>query len=170
MKIKVRQEQQADIPFITVLTQAAFAPIEYSSHTEHLIVNALRERQQLSISLVAEDETGIIGHVAVSPVRLSTAQQGWYGLGPISVLSNRQGEGIGRALMYEALAHLKVLAAQGCVLLGDPQYYRAFGFKTYANLVLADVPPEYFQAIVFTGEVPHAEVFYDDAFGITEEK
>ncbi|ANF81098.1 GCN5 family acetyltransferase [Acinetobacter sp. NCu2D-2] len=169
MQIQIRAEQVTDIEPITDLTQAAFADVEYSSHTEHLIVNALRVREKLTLSLVAVIDDQLVGHVAISPVRLSSGNAGWYGLGPISVQPELQGKGIGRALMHEVLQQLKALGAAGCVLLGDPNYYQKFGFKAYAQLSLADVPPEYFQAIIFTGTVPQAEVFYDEAFYVEAE-
>lgn len=164
MHIQIRAEQATDIEAITALTQTAFANVEYSSYTEHLIINALRVREKLTLSLVAVVDDQIVGHVAISPVQLSSEDTGWYGLGPVSVQPELQGKGIGRALIHEVLQQLKALGAAGCVLLGDPNYYQKFGFKAYAQLSLADVPPEYFQAISFTGTVPQAEVFYDDAF------
>ena len=168
MKIQIRAEQSSDIEEIEKITQVAFQQIEYSSHTEHLIVNALRSRQQLSLSLVALDGGQIVGHVAVSPVRLSSNDANWYGLGPISVLPQYQGKGIGQQLVHEVLRQLKNSGAHGCVLLGDPHYYQKFGFRADSRLVLANVPAEYFQMMSFKTTVPQAEVFYDDAFYLTE--
>jgi len=133
-------------------------------HTEQFIVNELRRAGQLSVSLVAEDNAAIVGHVAVSPVSISDAGDGWYGLGPISVAPGRQGQGIGGQLMAQALAELRRLGAAGCVVLGDPEYYCRFGFKTEPSLVLPDVPPEHFQAISFHGTIPAGTVSYHQAF------
>lgn len=106
--------------------------------------------------------------MAVSPVTISSGVKGWYGLGPISVLPEKQGKGIGTLLMQAALERLKQLGAQGCVVLGDPNYYGRFGFKTYPDLYLKGVPVEYFQAIVFQGHVPQGEVLYDEAFNASD--
>lgn len=54
-------------------------------------MRALRQTGQLCISLVAELENKLIGHVAISPVQISTGVSGWYGLGPVSVLPEFQG-------------------------------------------------------------------------------
>src|SRR5690606_1789197 len=168
MTLIIRLEQAEDIQKIAELTQAAFEHVEYSSHTEHFIVNTLRKRNKLTVSLVATDDCQIVGHVAISPVRLSSGDQGWYGLGPISVVPSRQGFGIGSALINAALKQLKNRNAQGCVLLGDTAYYAHFGFKAIKDLRLADVPAEYFQAISFIGYFPQGEVFYDEAFNATQ--
>lgn len=168
MHMTIRNEQPQDIEAISRLTEAAFRNEEYSSHTEHLIVNALRRTGQLSISLVAAEHDEILGHVAISPVSISSGVTGWYGLGPISVRPDRQGKGIGSALMRAALQQLRQQGAAGCVVLGDPAYYGRFGFKAHPGLELPDVPPEYFQALSFTGELPVGVVKYAAAFDARE--
>jgi len=145
----VRPDEPRDIDAIAKLTEAAFSEVERSSKTEQFIVNALRQAGQLSVSLVAEQGGSVVGHVAASPVEVSTGAAGWFGLGPISVGPAQQGRGIGSALMREALARLKQLGARGCMLLGDPAFYKRFGFARSAVLTLPGVPPEYFQALSF---------------------
>lgn len=164
MHMTISKERPQDIEAISRLTEAAFRNEEYSSHTEHFIVNALRRTGQLSISLVAAEHDEILGHVAISPVSISSGVTGWYGLGPISVRPDRQGKGIGSALMKAALQQLRQQGAAGCVVLGDPAYYGRFGFKAHPGLELPDVPPEYFQALSFTGELPVGVVKYAAAF------
>jgi putative acetyltransferase len=164
MTIEIRNEASSDIAAIGALTIAAFRDAPHTSHTEHLIVNALRSAGQLSISLVAIDKGEIVGHVAVSPVTISDGTNGWYGLGPISVAPRRQRQGIGIRLMEQALLELRRGGAAGCVVLGEPKYYSRFGFKTEPALVLSDVPPEYFQVILLRGEMPCGTVSYHRAF------
>ncbi|MBB5390062.1 MULTISPECIES: GNAT family N-acetyltransferase [unclassified Herbaspirillum] len=173
-EIKIRPEEHSDIGAIRDVTEAAFRHAAYSSHTEHWIVDALRRSNQLSISLVAELDGNIVGHVAISPVSIAagvagvTGVAGWYGLGPISILPGHQGKGIGSALMREALSELKASNAQGCVVLGDPNYYGRFGFRVHEGLFYPGVPPEYFQALALNGGMPTGEVAYHDAFNATE--
>ncbi len=167
MNISIRNEQPSDIPHIFKLTQAAFKDIEYSSHTEQFIVNALRSSQQLTISLVAEYEGQIIGHIAFSPVSISDGTTDWYGLGPVSVQPEFQNQGIGSQLIHAGLDKLKMLKAAGCVLLGDPDYYARFGFKAKPELILQGVPAEYFQILCFTDKMPHGDVVYAKAFNAT---
>lgn len=168
MNLTIRNEQVEDIQHIATLTAAAFAQAEHTSHTEHFIVDALRRAGQLTVSLVAVENGEIIGHVAISPVSVSGGAKGWYGLGPISVLPERQGQGMGSALMKAALAQLQGQGAAGCVLLGDPGYYGRFGFKAQSGLELPGVPQEYFQALSFNGDVPAGTVQYHDSFNAVE--
>ena len=168
MNITIRNESSDDIDAITALTAAAFEHEEHSSHTESFIINALRRNKQLTVSLVAVENDEIVGHVAISPVRISSGATGWYGLGPISVRPDRQNQGIGSALMNASLAELKRLGGAGCVLLGDPGYYRRFGFKVQPGLTLEGVPPEYFQALSLNGDFPVGNVQYQAAFDATE--
>jgi putative hydrolase of HD superfamily len=168
MNLKIRNEQPEDIERITALTVAAFEQEEHSSHTEHLIVDALRRAGKLTVSLVALDHDEIVGHVAISPVTVSSGAKGWYGLGPISVWPNRQGQGIGSTLMKAALAELKGQGATGCVVLGDPGFYGRFGFKAHIGLELPGIPHEYFQALSFSGDLPAGTVQYHESFDSPE--
>lgn len=164
MNIRVREETPCDVASIEAVTVAAFQNAAHTSHTEQFIVNALRNSGQLSISLVADGNGRVIGHVAISPVTISDGTAGWYGLGPISVAPEHQGHGVGVQLMQQALARLRELGASGCVVLGEPRYYGRFGFKAEPSLVLPDVPPEYFQAISFGGSLPSGVVSYHESF------
>jgi predicted N-acetyltransferase YhbS len=162
--IRVRKETDQDILEIEAVTEVAFLNAPHTSHTEQFIVNALRDAGQLFISLVAEDEGGIVGHVALSPVVISNGANGWYGLGPISVLPERQGCGVGSQLMTQALLELEEAGAVGCVLLGDPGFYGRFGLRTDSGLQLPGVPAEYFLVRSFRGAVPAGTVSYHEAF------
>ncbi len=164
--ISIRDELPADLAAIEAVTIEAFGTAEHSS-AEQFIVRALRDSGQLAVSLVAEENGRILGHVAVSPVTISTGSPGWYGLGPVSVVPGRQGKGIGTMLITRALAELRASGAVGCVVLGEPGYYSRFGFKGEPRLVLPDVPAEYFQAIAFNGTFPAGEVAYHASFEAT---
>lgn len=162
----IRPESPGDVETIHALTAAAFQHAPHSSHTEHLIVDALRAADSLTLSLVDEREGELIGHVAVSPVSLSDGTRGWFGLGPISVLPAWQGRGVGSGLMRAALQRLREQGAGGCVLLGDPAFYGRFGFRAEPGLLLPGVPPEYFQAVALQGTLPHGAVTYHEAFDL----
>ena len=146
------------------MTTSAFLNAPHTSHTEQHIVNALRGAGQLAISLVAEADGTLVGHIAISPVAISGGVSGWFGLGPISVLPQYQGRGIGSRLTREALQILRQRGASGCVVLGEPGYYGRFGFAANAGLVLPDVPPEYFQALSFDSSKVEGVVAYHEAF------
>lgn len=164
MKVNIRNETPADVQSIHSVTEQAFRNAAHTDHTEQFIVDVLRNTGALTVSLVAEADGNLIGHVAISPVTITDGANHWYGLGPISVLPEYQGKGVGSRLMNQALAEIKSSGASGCVLLGDPGYYKRFGFKVVEGLILPGVPPEYFQAVSFGDGFAQGEVSYHNAF------
>ncbi|MBW9116229.1 N-acetyltransferase [Rhizobium cauense] len=165
--MEIRPEQPSDIAAIRQITKAAFASMEYSSQTEAEIVDALRDADVLTVSLVAIKDGAVIGHVAFSPVTINGEDKGWYGLGPVSVKPGHQKEGIGGKLIREGLSRLTDIDAKGCVVLGDPGYYKRFGFENDANLIFEGVPAEYFMRLRFDGPLPPGKVSYHDGFNAT---
>jgi len=163
-KIVIRSETAADVSAITEVTVAAFKTLEISNHTEQFIIAALRAAGALTLSLVAEVEGRVIGHIAFSPVTISDGTLNWYGLGPVSVLPAYQRQGVGKALIREGLARLKAMNAQGCCLVGHPDYYRKFGFINMPGLVLEGVPQEVFFALSFGGHTPQGTVAFHEGF------
>ncbi len=163
-KIEIRSETAADAGAITDVTIAAFKTLEISNHTEQFIIEALRAAKALTVSLVAEVDGRIVGHIAFSPVTISDGSRNWYGLGPVSVLPAYQRQGIGKALIREGLSRLKDMNADGCCLVGHPEYYRKFGFKNMSGLVLVGVPQEVFFVLSFSGHIPQGIVTFHDGF------
>lgn len=162
--IVIRDEMESDAAVITQVTVAAFETMEISNHTEQFIIEALRSARVLTLSLVAEVEGRVVGHIAFSPVAISDGTKNWYGLGPISVLPEYQRRGIGKALMQEGLSQLKELNAKGCCLVGHPQYYRKFGFENVTGLVHEGIPQEVFFALSFDGQFPQGDVMFHEGF------
>jgi putative acetyltransferase len=160
----IREETQADRDAITEVTVAAFETLEISNQTEQYIIEALRDAAALTISLVAELEDRVVGHIAFSPVTISDGTRRWYGLGPVSVMPEHQGKGIGKALMRAGLTRLKDRGAAGCCLVGPPGYYKRFGFENRPGLVHEGVPPEVFLALSFDGRTPRGVVTFHEAF------
>ena len=83
---------------ITEVTVEAFKTLEISRQTEQFIIEALRAAKALTVSVVAELDGCVVGHIAFSPVTMSDGTQDWYGLGPVSVLPEYQRQGIGKVL------------------------------------------------------------------------
>ena len=160
----IRRERPEDAEAIGALTAVAFEGHPYSDGSEPKIIERLRRLGQLSLSLVAEDEGQIVGHVAFSPATLSGGEGGWYGVGPISVAPSRQRGGIGSALIREGLTILKGVGAQGFALAGDPAYYRRFGFAAVPQLQTTGVPPEFFLVLPLHGAAPSGIVAFHPAF------
>jgi putative acetyltransferase len=163
--MKIRPETPQDISVIEQITIAAFDGKWYSDQTEHLVVNRLREAGAMSVSLVAEIDGIVVGHVVFSVVNINGEDIGWYGLGPVSVLPKLQKQGIGSKLIREGLSIIREKGAKGCILEGDPNYYQRFGFKNYPDLVYEGTPdPKYFMALPFYDNVPNGKVEFHKAF------
>ncbi|MBM3500560.1 MAG: N-acetyltransferase [Armatimonadetes bacterium] len=162
--ILIRPESPADVDAIADVTEAAFRDMELSLHTEPFIVLALRRAGALTISLVAELDGRVVGHIAFSPVALSDGTSRWHGLGPVSVLPAHQRNGIGSALIEEGLSRLRAMGARGCCLVGHPEYYGRFGFVNPPGLGHEGVPPEAFFALSFDGFMPQGTVTFHEGF------
>lgn len=184
IRVLIRDETPLDVAAITAITIAAFALLEVSGHNEQHIINALRAKNALSLSLVAEWQGCLVGHIAFSPVEIvptaakrngngsspATASEkplGWYGLGPVSVLPMYQKRGVGKALINEGMKRLRAAGANGCCLVGHPTYYPQFGFRTVPGLVYEGVPAEVFMACSFDGAYPQGQVIFHEAFQAT---
>lgn len=161
----IRKEREADIAAITQVTVAAFANHPYSQQTEQHVITALRAAGALSLSLVAEIDGRVVGHIAFSPVTIDGAFCDWYGVGPVSVLPELQRRGIGKALVNEGLRLIKEAGAKGVVLVGDPDYYQCFGFRNMPELTLDDVPPENFLALSLEEGMVKGAVVFHEGFG-----
>ena len=163
----IRPETTEDISRINEIIQSAFKTHPYSNQKEHLLLADLRINHALSLSLVAELDNIVVGHIAFSKVTIDDKDLHWYGLAPVSVDPDYQNQGIGSALIKAGLEKLKNVNANGCVLLGEPEYYNRFGFKQDVDLTLADVPAEYFLALAFTNHTtPSGEVKYNPVFDL----
>ena len=161
----VRPEREDDHGAVeTVLLDAFESPLE-----AHL-VQALREAGALTLSLVAEIDGQVVGHVAFSPVSIAR-EGGTYdavGLAPVAVLETHQRKGIGAALIEAGLESLRRDGHALVVLLGHPSYYPRFGFSRADGFGLRwehDAPPEAFMALeLVPGAAQPGVVRYHPAF------
>jgi len=157
---EIRPEKPSDVTDIFDLTQRAFAPMQFSDGSEPACVNALRLDGDLALSLVAVVAGAIVGHVAFSPATVQGTKNGWFGLGPVSVDPDFQGQGIGSALIEQGLAELRQRGASGCLLIGDPGFYCRFGFEGDVDLTYRDLRPDIVQALAFSGNPPVGEIVF----------
>lgn len=162
--MEIRPERPGDEAAIAKVIEAAFALARHRDGTEAQIVERLRDDAALSLSLVAVDDGEIVGHVAFSPITIDGADRKWFGLGPVAVQPNQQGKGLGSSLIREGLDRLLEIGAAGCVLVGESEYYARFGFQADERLVYPGLPPKYFQALSFSGDLPAGTVAYHSAF------
>lgn len=164
MSITYRPEEPDDRRPIYKLTEAAFKDMPFSNGDEHELVDRLRKNGDLTLSLVAETSDGIIGHIAFSPVTISDGTKNWYGLGPVSVWPQLQGKGIGGALINSGITQMRAIGAKGIVLLGSPDYYSRFGFKSDPSLTYPGPPAVYFQYLTLVGVRPAGTVSFAPGF------
>lgn len=128
----VRPEQPGDVRAIHALHTASFP-----SESEARLVDLLRGAGRLPVSLVADVDGKVIGHVAFSPVTASSNFPG-AGLAPIAVLEHHRRQGIAAALVHAGLQACREAGFGWAVVLGDPAYYSRFGFRAAQEFGLTD--------------------------------
>ena len=141
----VRPERPADIPHIHAINVAAFgSPVEAN------LVDVLRTQAGV-ISIVAERDGEIVGHILFPPVRLTDADDlRVRGLAPMAVAPGRQRTGIGSALVREGLARCRREGVDAVFVVGHPEYYPRFGFSRASGFGITcefEVPDEAFMAL-----------------------
>ena len=149
--LNIRPEHPGDQAAIHAVNASAF-----KTDSEARVVDLLRERCRPFISLVAEVDEQVVGHILFTPVQLYTAEA-WIvegmGLAPLTVLPEYQNRGIGSALCESGLAELIRRTAPFVVVLGHPGYYPRFGFvqaiECHIQCAYPDVPSEAFMIKVF---------------------
>jgi putative acetyltransferase len=120
----VRKEETKDLAAVHTLNACAFG-----SPAEANLVDTLRKQANPVVSLVAEDNQTIVGHIMFSPVSLSGHPElKIMGLAPMAVKPTHQNKGIGTALVHAGLEHCRDLGYGAVVVLGHPGYYPRFGF------------------------------------------
>jgi putative acetyltransferase len=142
--VLVRSEAEADRAAVYALNTAAFG-----SPQEARLVDVLRMNVQPFVSLVAEHDGAIVGHILFTPVTLDSPEL-IMGLAPMAVLPACQRTGIGSELVRAGLDRCRQLGAGAAVVLGHPEYYPRFGFAPAARFGLCceyDVPLEAFMAM-----------------------
>lgn len=160
----VRPETTADYTAISEVTERAFRDRWYSSKTEHHIINALRQAGALSLSLVAEQDFKVIGHIAFSPAEPSDGSDGWFCLGPVAVEPELQGKGIGSLLVRAGLRILEEQGAKGCIVVGNIKYYGRFGFVHAPDLAPSGELASHFHVLVFQESAQLGKIEFHPAF------
>jgi putative acetyltransferase len=128
----VRPEQPGDIAAIHALHAASFP-----TDAEARLVSLLRAAGHLPVSLVAEADGAVVGHVAFSPVVAATGAVG-AGLAPVAVLAPHRRQGIAARLIEAGLAACRSAGYGWAVVMGEPAYYSRFGFRPASAFGLSD--------------------------------
>jgi putative acetyltransferase len=148
--ITIRPEKPEDIPSVRIINERAFG-----QPAEADIVDRLRQNCPEALSLVAEDEGYIVGHILFTQVMVETDEKSIQGMGlaPMAVLPERQREGIGSIMVENGLKILQDRSCPFVIVLGHAEYYPRFGFKIASKHGLTSqwdgVPDEAFMVLIF---------------------
>ncbi len=175
MNIKIRQESQKDFLKVEKIIVEAFLNAEFSSGKEQELVNDLRLRKEFisSLSLVAEVDGEIAGHILLTPVTIKSPEGSTHptlALAPVSVAPKFQGKGLGGELILQSHKDALSNGFGSIILLGHPDYYPRFGYKRASEFGIKapfDVPDEAFMAIELIGSSLagiSGNVIYPEAF------
>ena len=130
----IRKEILSDYDRVIEITAKAFETMPFSDGDEDKLVVRLRNAPGFipELSLVAELNGLVVGHILFTPLVIDNGQQGFESLvlGPVSVLPEFQKQGIGGQLIIAGHKKAKELGFQSVILIGHPEYYPRFGYKT----------------------------------------
>lgn len=128
----VRPEKPEDVAAIHAVHVACFP-----SEGEARLVDLLRDAGRLAVSLVAEVDGSVVGHVAFSPVTAAGAAGG-IGLAPLAVIDRYRRRGVAAELVVAGLQACRAAGSGWAVVLGEPEYYGRFGFRPASEFGLSD--------------------------------
>lgn len=164
MPLTIRPEQAGDETAIHDVTERAFAPMPFADGDEQLLPARFRAGGALALSLVAERHGQIVGQLTLTPATAADGTAGWYALGPISVDPDVQKQAIGSKLIETAIAWMRERDAAGCALVGNPAYYRRFGWQPFPALAPDGEPAEYYQILPLGVAEPMSVVRFHPLF------
>jgi len=163
----IRAEAETDQAAVHAVHLAAFG-----NSFEADLVNALRQQARPIVSLVAEVDGAVVGHILFTPVSLpGPPDELIMGLAPMAVVPDEQRKGIGSALVLAGLEQARGLGCTAVVVLGHPDYYPRFGFSPasrYGVMCEYDVPDEVYMALELQPDALRGRagcVRYHSAFG-----
>lgn len=172
MNLIVRKEKESDIGEVYKLNKEAFSQLAISKGLEADLVNNLRKANCDIISLVAEVESKVVGHIIFSPVYINGEIAGM-SLSVMAVLPDFQKQGIGSALIKAGIEEVKNKNYSLIIVLGHPEYYPRFGFipaSRYGLKSTYEIPDEVFMALNFNDQKwDNAIIDYREEFNVFDE-
>lgn len=144
--MRIRAERKDDLAAVRAVNLSAF-----ETPSEADLVDILRKQEAPLVSLVAEENDTVVGHIMISPVSLTGHPTlKIMGLAPMAVTPEHQRKGIGSALVRAGLEQCRCLGFVAVVVLGHPEYYPRFGFSPSSRFGIDseyDVPEDVFMAV-----------------------
>jgi putative acetyltransferase len=148
-RLIIRPEREKDYPKIREVNDLAFG-----QENEGILIKKLRQTEKFirELSLVAELDDEVVGHILFYPVVIRSAPLKFQtlSLGPMAVSPEYQRQGIGSQMVKEGLETAKTLGYKSVIVVGHPEYYPRFGFKPASQWKIKvpfDVPDEAFLAL-----------------------
>lgn len=171
-RMLIRCETPMDYPEIRRLVKTAFETAKVSNGEEQDFVETLRSRNVHipELALVAEEAGVLIGHIMLTRIPFAAADGGRVGallLAPLSVLAEYRNRRVGANLVREAMRRAALMEYDAVFLVGDPVYYRRFGFVGVVDKGIrhaSEIPDEFVQvAELRPGGVREGTVSIHDA-------
>jgi putative acetyltransferase len=124
--LTIRHEAASDREAVSRVLRDAFG-----GEDEVRLVDTLRDAGHVRLSLVAEEDGDVVGHIAFSPMTIASDSGAHPAvcLAPVAVTPQRQRAGVGSALIIAGLDELRAAGESAVILLGHPTYYPRFGFR-----------------------------------------
>ena len=166
--VTIRKEMDTDISKINAmymdlyhycLTQNANDEVK-----KHDVIEELRLNGALLLSLVADMEGDIVGHIAFSPVKINDNDSKWVKLGPVNVDPKHQKMGIGTKLVNEGIDQLRLLNYDGVIVFEARECFERFGFSNKPSLQNLSTKTEDTYAIALNALPPRGNVTFHSAF------
>lgn len=180
MDLNIRVETEKDFREVEELTREAFWDVYAPGCTEHFMLYRLRHAAEFipQLSLVAETQGRIAGHIAYTHsyiLHADGARTPLLCFGPVSVLPEYQGKGIGGALIRASFEKAKALGHKAVCIMGNPLYYRRFGFRCAERYDLQTAGGKYAAAMMALELQPGAlpdkggRVIESDVYALNDE-
>ncbi len=154
----LKQPTSTDYARIFHLLERAFAP----SVSEATLVKDLKDKDKIAFDAVIEKNGKIAAYICYSVAYDNQKAKIGYHLAPLAVLPEKQRQGLGKRITRESLKFLP--EGQPVYVLGDPEYYRQFGFRIDKTQKCPFDPEGNHFMVLFKGTLPPRELLYEEEF------
>ncbi len=158
LRAMLKQPTSTDYPKIFHLLERAFAP----SVSESTLVKDLKDKDKIALDVIIEHNGRLSAYICYSLAYDSRKAKIGYHLAPLAVLPEKQRQGLGKRITRESLKLLP--EGQPVYVLGDPEYYKQFGFRIDKTQQCRFDPEGNHFMVLFKGALPPRELLYEEEF------